>query len=495
MIRFTAISILLLFLTAESFAQRSLQAAPDFESYRPVGDIRGWTYVAKDSAIGQLISTIKQEIEIDGIDGFEMNQVLQFDYNKIGTDRRQRIRSSHYVSRTGAYLGDNMVLDLNDETEELELERDGDKLKGYYTRGDNKIEREIEYDRNGFAADILFLDMYENFLAMRDIKVGDTIYDSVFVPQTMLVEKVQAYVEHFGLVTLYNQVRDSVFLIRFTQPQVMIFYFSPKKQLVKAEFLAQQMKAYLDIARRVSPEALGAPSFGFTRFVSLIPNYGVYLFIGVLALFFLAGHQTRNPNLYVFILVGAAGYIIAVFTQVPFQTYLAESVFLKKVSGGGSYFFWAIVPALPAGIIQEFIKLGIILGIRKYLKTERSGLLVFGAAAGAGFGIAEASYIVSQLPTAPVWSIALVERGFFILFHATTGVLLSLILFKNTIGRRLILLVTVILANCILRYLPIFVQSGSTDAKLIYILIPIIPILLLAYSVHLIKANQQVLRH
>ncbi|MGH8015789.1 MAG: hypothetical protein ACREBV_06325, partial [Candidatus Zixiibacteriota bacterium] len=296
MYRTAAFGLTILLLVADTSAQRTAPASTNFSSFRPLGNIRGWTFVAKDSAVGQLISTVKQAVEIDDIEGYEINQLLQFDNTKIGSDRIQRIRSSHYVSESGSYLGDRMTLEINKETEELELERNGDRLEGFYTRGDNKIEREVDYHKEGFAADILFLDMYENFLAMRDIKVGDTIFDSVFVPQTMLVEQVQAFVEHFGLVTLYNQVRDSVFVIRFTQPQVMIFYFSPRKQLVKAEFLAQQMKAYLDIVRQVPPESLAEPSFGIKRFVKLLPNYGIYVFLGLLSLLILAGHRIRNPN-------------------------------------------------------------------------------------------------------------------------------------------------------------------------------------------------------
>ncbi|HKZ41482.1 MAG TPA: hypothetical protein VJ044_11000, partial [Candidatus Hodarchaeales archaeon] len=157
MYRLVATFIILFFFSNVSQAQRSVPASSNFSDYRPLGEIRGWTFVAKDSALGQLISTVEREIEIDGVDGYEISQILQLDYFKIGMERRMRIRSSHSVSQKGHYLGDKMVIDVNEETEELELERDGNKLEGFFTRGASKFDQEIDFSANSFAADILFL--------------------------------------------------------------------------------------------------------------------------------------------------------------------------------------------------------------------------------------------------------------------------------------------------------------------------------------------------
>jgi len=490
MFRLVATFIILFFLSTVSQAQRSVPASADFSSYRPLGEIRGWTFVAKDSALGQLISTVERETEIDGVGGYEISQILQLDYYKIGTERRQRIRSSHSVSLRGHYLGDKMVIDINDETEELELGKNGNKLEGFFTRGASKFDQEIEFPENSFAADILFLDMYENFLAMRNIKVGDTIFDSVFVPQTMLFERVEAIVEHFGLISLYNQVKDSVFVIRFVQPQVMIFYFSPEKRLVKADYLGQQMKAYLDIIRKLPPEMLTQKSFSMAKFMNLLPHYGVFLLIGVVSLLFLAGADTYRHNLYLYIMAGGASFIIAIFTQVPLQAYLEQKVFLPKVSAGQSPLLWAAIPALPAGVIQELIKLSVILLIFRFYKMGKRNPLLIGGAIGAGFGIVEASYILSHLPDTPIWSTSLVERGFIMLFHAVSGVMLAaVLLFKSKIKKGVIIAI-VVLANSLFRYMPVFIQRNLLDAELLYILTPIIPIVLLLYGVTLVKKSR-----
>jgi len=487
--------ILVSLLAVDSLAQRAVPASTNFASYRPVGEIRGWTFVAKDSAIGQLISTVKKEAEIDGIAGVELSQVLQLDYNIIGTERKLQVRSSHFVSNEGHYLGDKMEIIVNDHMEKLELKRDGDRIKGFSTRAGNKIEQELSFPEKGFAADILFLDLYENLLAQRDIKVGDTIFDSVFVPQTMLVEKVEAFVEHFGLISLYNQVKDSVFVIRFTQPQVMIFYFSPEKHLVKADFLSQQMKAYLDLVRRLPPEAISKPSFGLERFMKLFPNYGVYLLIGVISLLFFAGNNVYRSNLVLVVIGGGLGFIVAALTQVPLQSYLAQKLFLPKVADGQSPYLWAIVPALPAGVIQELIKIGIIYSIFRIVGIKGRNPLHIGVAVGAGFGITEASYIISYVPDSPIWSVSLVERGFLILFHSVSGLMLAAALLFNSKMKKAGLIIMVVMANSLFRYMPVFVQRNMLDAELFYILIPIIPVLLLLYGVSLIKKTRNVFQH
>ncbi len=493
--RISIIVVFISFIAAVGSAQRSIPASVDFESYRPVGEIRGWTFVAKDSTIGQLISTVKRETEIDGINGVEIRQVLRLDYNRIGTERKLEIKSSHFVSTAGHYLGDQLEITVNEQVEKLELERDGGKIKGYFTRAGNKIEQEIKFAEKGFAADILFLDLYENFLARRDIKVGDTITDSVFVPQTMLVEKVEAVVEHFGLISLYNQVKDSVFVIRFVQPQVMIFYFSPNKRLVKAEFLAQQMKAYLDIVRQLPAEKMAEPSFGLERFAKLLPHYGVFLLMGAVGLLFLAGGDIYRHNLYVFVIAGGASFVIATFTQVPFQSFLAEKIFLPKISAGGSPLLWAAVPALPAGFIQELIKFVVIFNIFKFLRLNLRNPLFIGGAIGAGFGIVEASYILSHLPEMPLWSVNLVERGFIILYHTVSGVMLSAAILLKSKMKKAVLIMVVVLVNSMFRFMPIFVQRDMLDAELYYILIPMIPMVLLLYCVTLIKTFRNAFRN
>lgn len=494
MLQKTILVFSLLVLAAQSSGQRSIPAAVDFESYRPLGEIRGWTFVSKDSAIGQLLSTVKQKTKIDGRDGIEISQLMRFDYTFIGTDRKMQVKGSHFVNTSGRYLGDKLEINVNGQIENLELERDGSKIEGFFTRSGNEIEQSLEYPEDGFAADILFLDQYENLLAQRSLSVGDTIRDSVFVPQTMLVEKVEAYVEHFGLVSLYNQVKDSAFVIRFNQPQVMIFYFTPARRLVKVEYLAQQMKAYLDIVRRLPPEMVSTPAVSVHRLTQQLPYFGLLVLIGAVSLTLLAGGEVHRNKLYLFLIGGAASFVLAIFTQIPLQAYLASTVYSPKVSGGESPYIWAAIPAFPAGIIQELLKFGLIFSVFKFFRIGKSNPLLIGGAIGAGFGIAEAIYITSHLPVSPIWSTGLAERGVLILFHSTSGVMLaSAILYSSPLKKSLTFLI-VIVVNSLFRYAPVFVQGEMMDRELYYIMMPVLPIILLVYCVGLIKKTKNVFR-
>lgn len=490
MLRITLIVTFVGLMSESGLAQRSVQASIDFESYRPIGEVRGWTFVAKDSAIGRLISTVKKKTKLKGKAAIELDQVLRFDYSAVGTDRRLQLKSNHFVSERGHYLGDKMEITVNDQTESLDLERDGDNIEGFFTRSGNKIKQQHKYPENGYAADILFLDLYENLLAQRDIAVGDTILDSAFVPQTMLVEKVEAYVEHFGLISLYNQVKDSAFVIRFTLPQVMIFYFTPDKHLVKADFLSQQMKAYLDIVRRLPPDVLSAPAFTYNRFVKQLSHYGAFILIGALCLLLYTGADIYKNKLYLYVISGGVSFVLAAFTQVPLQAYLAKEVFLPNVSSGRSPFLWAAVPAFPAGVVQEFIKLGTLMLVFRFVRIGKGNPLLIGGAVGAGFGIIEAAFIISQLPDAPLWSFNLAERGFLILFHSVSGVLLASVLMIRSWTKKIVLMVILVLTNSLFRYVPVFVQRNLLDVELLLLLMPILPIILLVYCVGLIKRTR-----
>ncbi|MCH7689786.1 MAG: hypothetical protein IIA17_01915, partial [candidate division Zixibacteria bacterium] len=238
--------IILFFLPIEGKSQRVAPATENITDYRHVGEMRVWTFVVKDSSIGQLISIVKDELDFAGVPALEIQQNLQLDYNKIGAPRKLQIKGSQYITKRGEYLGSNLEIIVNGQSEKIELERDGNFIKGYMTRSGREIDQETELPPTMFAADRQFLDQIEMLLATRDIKVGESIFDSFFVPQTMYIEKISAFVESFDLITLYNEVRDSLFVIQFSRPQEMVVYFSADKRLLKAELPNQNTKIYLD---------------------------------------------------------------------------------------------------------------------------------------------------------------------------------------------------------------------------------------------------------
>ncbi|MEE8404585.1 MAG: hypothetical protein V3S17_04260 [candidate division Zixibacteria bacterium] len=479
--------IILFFLPVEGRSQRVAPASVNITDYRQVGDMRVWTFVVKDSSIGQLISVVKNELEFAGVPALEIQQNLQLDYNKIGTPRKLQIKGSQYITKRGEYLGSNLEIIVNGQSEKIELERDGNFIRGYMTRSGREIDQETELPATMFAADRQFLDQIEMLLAARDIKVGQSIFDSFFVPQTMYIENISAFVESFDLITLYNEVRDSLFVIQFSRPQEMVVYFSADKRLLKAELPNQNTKIYLDIIRMIPRELLNQPSFTFDKFMGLLPLYFIYLVVAMLGLLFLTGNALRWPGLYVAMALGLLGFIAAIFTQVPLQEYFAKDYFFPKVKSGESVYLWGLVPALPAGMIQETIKLLLIMaGIKYFLLTHRR-ILISGAAIGAGFAVLEACYIASKLPAVEIFSLNLLEKSFLILLHIGSGVILAKAINSKSAKEGLLLFMAVVAANSWLRYLPIFVQQGVVKVELIYMIQPLVPIIILLVAISQLK--------
>ena len=478
---------ILFFLPVEGRAQRVAPASANITDFRHVGEMRVWTFVVKDSTIGQLFSIVKDELEFAGVPALEIQQDLQLDYNKIGAPRKLQIKGSQYITKRGEYLGSNLEIIVNGQSEKLELERDGNFIRGYMTRSGREIEQETELPPAMFAADRQFLDQIEMLLATRDIKAGESIFDSFFVPQTMYIEKISAFVESFDLITLYNEVRDSVFVIQFSRPQEMVAYFSADKKLLKAELPTQNTKIYLDIVRTVPRELINQPAFTFVKFIDLVPLYFIYLVVAMLGLAFLMGDSLRWPGLYVAMGLGLLGYIAAMFTQVPLQEYFANDFFFPKVKSGESVYLWGLVPALPAGIIQETIKLLLIMaGIKYFLLTHRR-ILVSGAAIGAGFAVLEACYIASKSPSVEIFSLNLLEKSFLILLHIGSGVILAKAINSRSRKEGLLLFIVVVAANSWLRYLPIFAQQGTLNVEMLYIIQPLVPIIILLMAVSQLK--------
>ncbi len=151
----TLITLLLLLLTFASASQaaRSVKGFNSVEEYRTIGEFRLWTFISKDSVIGTYLSTVKEQVSINNQSGISFEQKLKLDYTKIGTNLTFNIVSRHFVAQDGMYLGDDMKIDINDQSEELNLKRDGTTLKGFITRNDSKIDQEIELGNIKFAVE------------------------------------------------------------------------------------------------------------------------------------------------------------------------------------------------------------------------------------------------------------------------------------------------------------------------------------------------------
>ena len=103
-------ALLLIFIPVTGNSQREVPASANITDFRPVGEMRVWTFIVKDSTIGQFFSLVKDELEFAGVSALEIQQDLQLDYSKIGTPRKLQIKGSLYITRRGEYLGSNLEL-------------------------------------------------------------------------------------------------------------------------------------------------------------------------------------------------------------------------------------------------------------------------------------------------------------------------------------------------------------------------------------------------
>jgi hypothetical protein len=208
-----------------------------------------------------------------------------------------------------------------------------------------------------------------------------------------------------------------------------------------------------------------------------------YFLLGLITLVFYVGRRWQWAMAWVGLGVGGLLYALVILIQMPLQMYLVEKLLIPGIAAGGSPYLWGIFPALTSGIIQEFLIAGLILVFAFVVKVRPDRLTVIGAVCGAGFGIVEGCYLATLALNVDLFSWHLLERGFTILFHATSGALLGHALINGSAGRCFRLtLIGMILFNTILRYLPIFVQQRVIDVQMMYFVIPLLVIGLTGFT-------------
>ena len=122
--KFHVLIILLSLLTVNVYGQRAIKGFDSFSDYREIGELRFWTFIVSDSVVGTLLSTVKEEISIDGSEGYRIEEKLKLDYNKANIALKMDVLNQHYVTSRGYHLGDKMVLNINEQSEKLEVFND-----------------------------------------------------------------------------------------------------------------------------------------------------------------------------------------------------------------------------------------------------------------------------------------------------------------------------------------------------------------------------------
>lgn len=483
-------SLLLLFislLTGVSIqAQRSIPASNSFIDYRPVGETRVWSFLMKDSTIGQLISTVEKEIKINGEAGYSLNNRIYLNYGKIGDSLVLDISGKHFIGNEGAYLGDDLKFIVNSQEERLKFEKDGLEISGYITRSGKKNDFAIPCPEGRFAIDNNFMDHYEAYLAMKDLKVGVSFRDSIFMPQSALMGVIEGEVVDFSWQQLHKTLFDSVFVIKLTSPQEMEMFFTADKRLLKTNIHSQNMRIYLDAVQQRPKSKTQDISFTLNSFIRLLPTYGIFILIGLLSVSIFTAKQIICRISLISFCTGVISVLIVIWIQFPLQNYLFRIIYAPLLANGQASYFKGLLTILPAGIIQEGLKIiGIIL-LLTIMKCKKDNSILIGSMFGTGLGIAVAFYLVSLMPPVGIFNWSILERVSWILFHTVSGALFGWA-YYNGKSKIVFIVIATIFVNVFLQSLPFISQNNPVSIPLIVILNSVIVLVFLLVVLLLIK--------
>lgn len=477
------ITALALAMSGSLHSAETISKSSRIDDFRPLGDERIWSIFMNDSAIGRLGSRIAARTVVDGIEGFLMHEELIIDYALGGNRFTMNVISEHRIGVNGAYLGDKMRLNINGQKESLELQRLGDSIVGFMTRSGNQVPSSFAYPIDGFAIDQNFYDQLEIFLAMIDLRVGDTIRANLLAPQTLMTAPFLAVVGAKMFLQLpTSDTGDSVIVVNVIEPQAQTIYLSFDKRLVLAELPNRMIRVILESSDWITPQDTLADSAPVGRTISptrqkiasaptasLIGYFLAYFAIGSLLILFLGAKGMRWGISYVSALVGAGAFLLAIISQIPLQEYMVREIFLPQLQGGGSPFVWGLFPATAAGIVQEILLAAGIYAVVLRGEPARRQIPTLGVFCAGAFGIAESIYITASIPGVVMSMPIVVERVFTMMFLVASGAILGWAIardWEKTVWAVIILA----LVNGIYRYLPVFVQFQVLSVEVVSII-------------------------
>ena len=492
-----------------------------------------------DSTIGFLESKVVGKTTVDGRQGLAFESRLALNYRIHQSQLLYDITSRRWIDQSGAFLGDSMQLKINSADERLLLKRKGEKLVGFVTRGGNPVAMSIDFPFGGFAIDDNFFDQYELMLAMRTLRVGDSLVDTVFSPQSMLPVVLRGSIESRVSLDLGRGKSDSAYVVYLVEPQAHLIYFTSDKRIAMVEIPQQNIRvlqqgmplrsssrpsdtglavvnrtvrvtdqgpdgqvAQVDtVPRRQqsgSPSPTNQPAAKpFSRpnvpLTAFLTQYLTFVLVGFLAFTLFVGRGYKWAATYIAGLLGLLAFALMPVSQSPLQMYLIEKFFAPQVQTGASPFLWAFVPAIGVALVQEIIKGLAIFAIiyRGALKDYQFSII--GAAIGATFGIAEACYVVTQIASPELFSAVLLERIFILVYHVAAGAILGAALRYNVeVG--IYTVIGLVVGNAMFRYIPVFVQFQVFEAQLLAIVMAFLSLAILTLALIAIKRVPQATR-
>jgi hypothetical protein len=478
-------SFLLLAVPAE--AQRTIPAADSVLGYRTLNNLRVWTFTHRAKDMGRLVSFVDGVESINGRTAVRINREFHIDYNLLNEQRTLSVIGQGFVTSSGLYLGDHLEVGTDSVSEQLELEVDGNKVEGYYTRQNREIDQSLAWPKDYFAWDPNLLDQLELFLALHPLTVGASFSDTIFQPQSLLFTAVTGYCDDFQYLELYRGKFDSVFTIHLTSPTPMDLYFTADRRLVRADYLTQQIRAYLDVNSQAQPKTATKPPVTGSRFsVNRLLQYLLFVVIGAIGVFFFNRTFYRYFESYFALIAGAVAFGLTLFTQVPLQEMLLGSAEVSKSLTLTTF----LLPSAVAAVIQELLKLIAMALVLRFLRPQPGRSLVVGALVGGIFGVLEACWTIGFAGVSmDYWTI--IRNGAMILYDVSAGVLIGLAIERGA-GRWLGMLGTLIVIHFCLRFLPALAFTGKLDDPIVSLIVAVVVLVLVSLTLQMsLRAGQK----
>jgi hypothetical protein len=209
----------------------------------------------------------------------------------------------------------------------------------------------------------------------------------------------------------------------------------------------------------------------------------------------LAGRWLRRPWVWVVAVVSAVLFSLSIaWVQVPIQQVI-NRLYAQKLSTGAiqQYLLLLGVPIVViAGLVQEVVKFVIAVAGLYLIRAHGSprGGLALGAAAGAGYGAAEAFWIFNEIFVAgftwatvqlhgPIVLLGFIERVFSVMFHIGAA---SLAAYGFAVGRPWRFLLLAIGLHSLLDYVAVLGQAQLLSAVTLEIPVAVIAIATMAFA-------------
>ncbi len=459
--------LFLLFFLLSAANSWSYKAAKSVDEVRQIDGKRKYNYYLNDSLVGYFQSIFKADVEFNNIPCYITHERIVLDFAPVGQDYKIQIRNRHYFNEAGYYIGDDMLISSGGKAHRLYLLNKKEVLSGYYTDGEQKENIEQFLSPTIFTLDNNMIDQVEFLLAFKDIKVGDTIIDSIFAPQTMIQSQVKIVVEDY-VGKRYGNIYDSAYACHFIEPIEQYAFMTKDRKLIKLTQESQGISVVL-VESPLDKMAPKEKALTFIGFVKRIPIYIVYLIFGIIFASPFLLKNYKRPEIYIALVLGGAVYLINNYVTFPLQKWYGAEILIPAMEKGSSLYLYGALTTLISGFFQETIKLIPIILIFLWKRPTQKLSIAIGVLAGIGYAIYAASSITGnpyQIGAMPILSVAVFGQIVMILFHTAAGAGYGYGI--NRGWKQLFMIwLPLVLIHTLYDYLLVFQQKGGIDAALV----------------------------